>query len=65
MDTGKSCKVESLTRTYVHARQGGDLELALQIAFRLEDAKRGEAPEAVADAGLGCSDDTGYRLGRD
>ncbi len=41
MDTRTSCKVDSLTQTYAHARQDGDIELALQIAFRLEDEKRG------------------------
>ncbi len=47
MNTQASCTLESLTQTYIHAREDGDLELALQIAFRLEDEKRGKTREPV------------------
>ena len=35
--------MDSLTQTYAHAREDGNIELALQIAFRLENEKRGMA----------------------
>ena len=47
MDTQASGTPESLTQTYIHAREDGNLELALQIAFRLEDEKRGKTREAA------------------
>ena len=54
MDTQPSCTLESLTQTYVHARQDGNLELALQIAFRLEDERRAKTREtATWDGGAG------------
>ena len=47
MDTQASCTLESLIQTYAHAREDGDIELALQIAFKLEGEKRGKAQGAA------------------
>ena len=54
MDTEQSFQIDSLAQTYVHAREDGNIELALQIAFRLEDEKRVKAQgPAPTDHGSG------------
>ena len=54
MDIETSFQIDSLTQTYVHARKDGNIELALQIAFRLEDERRNKAQgPAATDHGSG------------